>query len=354
MFAEWQIDDLLDLLRLRYPRWDGFEHPPFVSDEIRPKRVLVAQARETLSKDEVDKLIASWEFDELLQRLERLGRSSHLLFNRVPRQGDLAILYGSGLDAAEFSLQVQRLLYSAGPTAQRLQAFSAYCLQHSLPNKWTFPTFFLFITHPREELFVKPQVARWFLRFLGLGGHYTAYPDGEVYATLRRHAHGLLRSLQSYGARDMVDVHSFLWVCSRESRSRTGRLDVRGQVELDVPPTTYTPGLQPGFLSEDAGETYGTEQTAEDGVTTTLSPTSPPTPVWTKKRCPAGCRPSNVRGRPSSTVRRARARRCWPRAWPAISLPATTASSTWCNSIPRTSTKISFRVCDRSKRKTAG
>ncbi|MFW6184711.1 MAG: McrB family protein, partial [Chloroflexota bacterium] len=138
--------------------------------------------------------------------------------------------------------------------------FAQYALRHGLPNKWTFPTYFLFMTHPQEELFVKPQVARWLLKFLGHGPRYTTYPSGDVYRLLRDQAHALRDQLAQYGPRDMIDIQSFLWICARESRARTGRLDVRGQVDLDIPPdlppAPYATTEHPAYVHDEATDDY--------------------------------------------------------------------------------------------------
>lgn len=236
MFRNWQLADLIALVRERYPDWENFGHKDFVADEVRPKRDTAARAAALLNRDEVRRLVEGWQHEALLERLEKVGRDSNLLFNRVPRQGDMAILYRVRGDAGEFAQQVQRLLYGKGPTPQRIQDFSAYALANKLPNRWPFPTYFLFMTQPQTEFFVKPQVARWFLKYMGQGTLYQATPTGQLYGVLRGYAHGLLEALRPRGAEDMVHVQSFLWICARESRGRTGRLDTRGQVELDVPP----------------------------------------------------------------------------------------------------------------------
>lgn len=235
MFATWHVDDLVALVRRRYPEWDGFDHAPFVADEITYKWEAVEKAQQLIGEAEMNRLLTHWQYDELIGRLESLGKETNLLWNRAPAKGDLAILYRPELDRAAFALQMQKLLYGRGPAPQRLQQFSSYAARNYLPNKWTFPTYFLFLTHPGEELFIKPQVARWFLKFLGMGDHYVPYPSGEVYGLLRERAHALQDALQKYGPQDMVDVQSFLWICARESAARTGGLDVESQIELDVP-----------------------------------------------------------------------------------------------------------------------
>lgn len=234
MFTQWQVEELIALVRRRYPAWENFDHPPFVAQEVAPKQELVARAQELLGEEALGKLIANWQYDEIIRRLEQLGRTTSLLWNRVPRQGDLAVLYRPDLDRAEFALQMQRLLYGSGPSPARLQSFAAFARRHYLPNRWPFPTFFLFLTHPEREFFVQPQVARWFLRFLGLPDVYQPTPSAEVYATLHDQVELLGDALQHYRPQDMIDLQSFLWVCARESRAGTGNLELEAQIELEV------------------------------------------------------------------------------------------------------------------------
>ena len=44
-------------------------------------------------------------------------------------------------------------------------------------------------------------------------------PNGETYADIKRIANSLYESLDPYGVRDMVDVQSLIWVCSREAKT---------------------------------------------------------------------------------------------------------------------------------------
>lgn len=233
-FSLEQVAELVALVRRRYPDWDGFAHPAFVADEIAGKRALAARAQELLGEEALRALLAGWQYDEIVRRLEQLGRATNMLWNRAPQRGDLALLYRPDLDRAEFAIQLQRLLYGRAPSPQRLQTFGDYARRRYLPNRWPFPTFFLFLTHPESELLVQPQVARWFLQYLGLPTLYSASPTAEVYRMLRERAALLGDALQRYGPQDMIDIQSFLWVCARESRARTGRLDVEAQVELEI------------------------------------------------------------------------------------------------------------------------
>jgi 5-methylcytosine-specific restriction protein B len=67
-----------------------------------------------------------------------------------------------------------------------------------------------------------------------------APPTAVTYRAIREQAAHLFTALQPYNVRNWVDVQSFIWVCFRESKNRVGRLNSKGQIDLDVPPTEPT------------------------------------------------------------------------------------------------------------------
>jgi hypothetical protein len=136
----WQIEDLLALVRLRYPGWADFAHPPFVADELNYKQEAAALAQELLGAGAVAELLGQWQYDELLSRLERLGRETNMLWLRVPRQSDLNILYQAGVDRAELARQLARLWHGEAPLSERVQTFGEYAVARGLPLKWPFIT----------------------------------------------------------------------------------------------------------------------------------------------------------------------------------------------------------------------
>ncbi|MBK7893912.1 MAG: AAA family ATPase [Anaerolineaceae bacterium] len=161
--------------------------------------------------------------------------------------GDTAVLTHPDLDKPAFCTQLRNLLYGDRPAPDRLQTFSDYLSASGLPNKWPLPTYFLFICHPQTEMLVKPRTARWFLKFIQPDDEsnpkipqtklfITLEPSASSYALLREQAKALFESLADYGVRNMVDVQSLIWVCEQISKHQTGRLDDKGQIELDVPP----------------------------------------------------------------------------------------------------------------------
>ncbi len=247
MFPDWKLQELLALVRRRYPDWESFSHPAFVADEIAYKQASAQKAQQLLSQSALDGLLSQGDFDGFIDRLNRLAKDNNLLWRLAPASGDTAVLYHPGLDTPTFCTHMRNLLYGDRPAPERLQTFSDYLKEHDLPNKWPFATYYLFLCHPDSDIFVKPRTARWFLKFVWAEGPdddtalktkvlISMAPGAGSYGALLAHAAELRDVLAPFGARDMVDVQSFVWVCEQESREQSGRLDARGQVELDVPP----------------------------------------------------------------------------------------------------------------------
>lgn len=235
MIADWHIPELIKLVRHRYPNWDGFDHPPFMEEELDYKYATIAKAKELLSKGETKRLLEQGDYEGFIERLVKIGRDNNLLWTAQPRRGDLAILHTPHLPKWEFCEQMRALLYDRRPSPDKLLQFANYCEANNLPNKWPFPTYFLFITRPHAEMFIKPTVAKWFMQFMGMAELYTTTPHADMYERYKKNCHGLLAELASYGATDMVHIQSFIWVAHRESKNVTGGLTLEGQIELDKP-----------------------------------------------------------------------------------------------------------------------
>lgn len=247
MLPHWKLDEFLNLIRRRYPGWNGFEHPGFVADEIAPKLASARRAQALLSQAALDELLAQGAFSDLLGRLQQVSKDNNLLWRVVPSSGDTAVLFHPQLAPPAFCTQVRNLLYGDRPSPERLQTFSNFLKEQNLPNKWPFATYFLFLCHPDREMFVKPRTARWFLKFMWAGEEgldslqtkilITMEPSAGSYAAVLAQVSVLQQAMADFGPADMIAMQSFIRVCEQESIHQTGRLDARGQIELDVPAT---------------------------------------------------------------------------------------------------------------------
>ena len=211
--SQTKLDAILALVRQKYPDWTGFVDARFEKDEVTYKQATIAKAKTLLSQVELEGLIAESRYDELIKRLEQLGRNNNLLYQSVPLSGDLSVLYQPTLDRPAFCRAMVELLHGEGPSHERLTRYAEFVKTNNLPNKWTFPTYFLFICHPETEMFVKPRTTKWFLEFVGADKALPSVPTPIGYVTIKQCAQLLIDSLQQFGPRDMVDIQSLIWVC---------------------------------------------------------------------------------------------------------------------------------------------
>jgi len=202
---------LVELERRYMPEWDGFDYPQFLEEENDYKREAAAFAQEQLAEETLRGLIDAQDWDAIIGRLEKVGQQGNLLFLSAPKTGDLGVLYVENMDKPAYCQQVHDLLHGSGPSEARLDRYVAFCGEHELPCKWTFPTLLLFYLFPATDFFVKPTAADWFLRYMDSQVKRRALPNGTVYAEIVRLARGVYDALSEYGPRDLMDVQGLVW-----------------------------------------------------------------------------------------------------------------------------------------------
>ena len=213
-FASFDSDDLLRLIRLRYPGWTGFRDERFHAEEVEYKRNASVMVRELLSRAGMESLLANGDTNELLARIRKCAQATNLLFLGVPSAGDLSILSVEGLPEREFCEELLKLFHGNGDGADRLGAYLSWAEARQLPCKWTFPTYFLFLLHPDAELFVKPTVVDGFLKLLDPEDRLASKPTAEEYERVRAVARALRDEWADLAPEDLVDVQGAMWVCA--------------------------------------------------------------------------------------------------------------------------------------------
>ena len=226
-----KVDLLVDLVRRRYPGWTGFQDPRFLADESGYKREASKLALAELAKPELERLKTVGDLDTLRDRMRKVAHATNLLWYRVPHSGDLVIL-DDVKHRFWFCRQSLDLLYGDEPVGIRLSRWSREVAGEKLPNKWTFPTYFLFLCHPESEMFVKPTVSRWFLRFIGDERPLGSSPSQEAYVRVKESAYALRDRLTRYGPQDMIDIQGFVWVCHQDGRAPRARAEIQPDTGL--------------------------------------------------------------------------------------------------------------------------
>lgn len=207
---------MLQAIERAMPSWVNFDDPRMQLREIRDKRDAASKAQQLLDRDIMARFIAQGDWDDVLKRLEDVGKLTNLLWNQVPMYGDMAILFANQLDKRSFSKQMFDLLHGADDPAFRFERYLAYIEEHALPNKWTFPTYFLFLVHPETEFFVKPSATQWFLQQVGDDTPWEGQPSAQLYQTIKEHARAFGEFLRAYNPSDMIDLQSAIYLAKVE------------------------------------------------------------------------------------------------------------------------------------------
>lgn len=208
--SQQKVEELVSLVQRKYPNWNSFSDPRFIKDEVEYKQQAIAKARAALNADELQDLLQQGQFDDFLRRFDKVGKSTNLLFLGVPKAGDLGILYVETLEKPTFCRAVFDLVYGDGDSPARLARYLGYVQTHNLPDKWTFPTYFLFLCHPETDFFIKPQTVRWFLQFIE-SSVPLSQPSAETYAAILQVVAQVKQSLNNFNPHDFVDIQGLVW-----------------------------------------------------------------------------------------------------------------------------------------------
>jgi len=175
-----QIDKILTFLRGSYPEFQDFEHAKFVIEEIEYKESASNLAHELLARDVLDEYIVDGDTNKFIKALEKVARNTNLLYLGAPRTGDLSILYAENLDKSVLCNVIFELLHGQGSVDDRLAAYLNFVDENQVPFKWTFPTYYLFLYYPDTEIFLKPSITRWFLKFVDSEVVYSNQTDIRI------------------------------------------------------------------------------------------------------------------------------------------------------------------------------
>ncbi|MCP5131558.1 MAG: hypothetical protein H6985_18495 [Pseudomonadales bacterium] len=78
-------------------------------------------------------------------------------------------------------------------------------------SKWTYATYFLFLSNPEKYMFVKPEMLKKSISLCRYPLEYESQPSAELYSEVLAYSNWLKSKIAELKPRDMIDVHSFMW-----------------------------------------------------------------------------------------------------------------------------------------------
>lgn len=208
-----------------------FEDPLYLQEERNYKWAAHESFASSLAEDRGRNLLAEGDLPELRQRLLAVEGKVNLLasFERMAFRDAL----GDDRALVLFAGALFDLIDAAAEDRQALERYlraveSLPAVGNTSPAKWTVATLLPFLAAPERFMFLKPEVTKECAARMMFELGYTTELVPGPYLRLLEMSRILFERLQPLGARDFLDVQSFIWVIGCWGRSPTqssGKLD---------------------------------------------------------------------------------------------------------------------------------
>ncbi len=198
-----------------YP--NGFADPrhagPVAATAGRAPRWRAAQQawNHAFGAGEGERLVAGGELKEIVKRI--LTVEKHVLpLHPKEETGALAEALADPAAAELFFQRLFELLSVPSPSRARFDRLfaAAATLAGSSDSAWVVATLLPFIAQPERQVFLRPDVASEAARRLGCDLRWDDAPNWATYSAFRTFSTSLLEELRPIGAKDHVDVETFL------------------------------------------------------------------------------------------------------------------------------------------------
>jgi hypothetical protein len=214
VIAEWTLEQALERFLAHYP--GGFQSQKFERSERTWKWSQHELWHELLPGSRLRELAHS---DPLLAGAHVMKVVQTKVVPLLARKGEIPALNWALREGAPapFLLALADVLDHPEPTREGFEALASAL--ESLPTRdpgtrllrWPILTVVPFLVHPEHHMFVKPKPTKEAARRLGVELLYDARPSWEVYERMLNWSSDLLEFLRPHGAKDMLDVQSFIF-----------------------------------------------------------------------------------------------------------------------------------------------
>ena len=188
---------------------DGFGGAKYTGDERNYKDGAVAACREALRIEELEAMLATGDRASLVRRFGlSTAKIVNLLSHRVPRAQFTDVLRREDTieEIARRFVELHR-----APNPASMNGFFRAVGAAAPRLTWQFATLLPALFEPERHVYIQPTAFRrasWALRYeLPPPGT----PTGESYEASRRLAQQWLERLKVHGAKDFIDVQSFMY-----------------------------------------------------------------------------------------------------------------------------------------------
>lgn len=195
------LENLIESFERSHTDFNGVT---YLRNERNYKLKASVKLKERLDQTQLETLIAARNFEEAKTRIKQAMGGNNLL-----NKYDTAPIRGTAAEPLVVALY--NLLYGTTEFATRFEKWINLLSQVKV-TCWPAATYFLMLSDYKRHIFVKPEVYKSLLENLNSPIEWNTDPNADLYATFQALAKRLRERLGSLGARDMLDVQSFMWV----------------------------------------------------------------------------------------------------------------------------------------------
>jgi hypothetical protein len=212
------LDEGIEKFRSHYPLF--FEDRDYVGDVKKGERVYKWTAHELflreLGEGKLGRLISEGRLGDARRqalavegRLKLLTIFEKAAFHDALKDDAAAKLYLEALDSILAAPHVEQKSFE-----RYLDVVAGLPSKEgkTSPDKWTIATILPFLAKPSQFMFLKPGVTQDCAARLMFDLQYTTQLNWTTYAKVLEMSEYLLDVLRPYGARDFIDVQSFIWL----------------------------------------------------------------------------------------------------------------------------------------------
>ncbi|MCY1074103.1 hypothetical protein [Archangium lansingense] len=197
----------------------GFNDPAYEGNLQTGERHYKVAAHKAFNEafggGKAEQLLAEGKVAELTHRLLHIDAKTNLLhpnWDKAPLRDGL-----KDEQAAErFHRTLFALLALPEPTQSAFEDFvgalDALPAPGSAVATWPVTTVFLYLAQPDRHMFFRPKYTQEAAQRLGYELNYAPHPNWRTYSSLHGFSRLLLEELKPLGARDFIDVQSFIYV----------------------------------------------------------------------------------------------------------------------------------------------
>ncbi len=186
---------------------DGFYDQKQAIQE-RDYKLQASQLFQTiLGKDVYLDILKQNEFSEIIKRISQSVNSTNFIQGSFEKP---ILLDAIKKNPERYCTALYNFIYGDGTEKDRIDSFIKVLDDLSL-LKWTYFSYFLFLSDTEKYIFVKPEMLKRSLEICRYPLNYESKPSYELYTEILKFSHWLKDKITELSPRDMIDVHSFMW-----------------------------------------------------------------------------------------------------------------------------------------------